>query len=156
MKSETINQWVSLGANIGVILGILLLAFELNQNNKLLEAQISADHRDTRLSSTSIAHDERLAEIAVKYRSQQPLSDTEQSMLNEWYLEAFIVWEWEWREMIAGRFDVNIEGWILSFSKKTPSGELWYPKQVEQWEYWKDQFDPEFIKFMDKNIVSQL
>ena len=39
MKTGTINQWVTLGANIGVLLGILLLAYELNQNNQLMEAE---------------------------------------------------------------------------------------------------------------------
>ena len=39
MKSETINQWMTLGANIGVIAGILFLGFELQQNNDLMESQ---------------------------------------------------------------------------------------------------------------------
>jgi len=41
MNMDKLNRWMTLGANIGVLAGILLLAFELNQNSELMRAQIS-------------------------------------------------------------------------------------------------------------------
>ena len=39
MESERLNRWLTLGANLGVLVGILLLVFELNQNRDLVRAQ---------------------------------------------------------------------------------------------------------------------
>ena len=40
MKSDDLNKWLSLAANVGVVIGIVLLVAELNQNSELMRAQI--------------------------------------------------------------------------------------------------------------------
>jgi hypothetical protein len=40
MKADAINRWLTLGANVGVLIGIILLVAELNQNSVLMRAQI--------------------------------------------------------------------------------------------------------------------
>ena len=39
MKLSTLNEWLTLGANIGVLAGIIFLAVELQQNTKQLQLQ---------------------------------------------------------------------------------------------------------------------
>ena len=39
MKAKRINDWLTLGANIGVLIGIILLLVELNQNSTMMRAQ---------------------------------------------------------------------------------------------------------------------
>lgn len=39
MKFDDLNRWMSLLASAGVIAGLLLLAFELNQNREMTRAQ---------------------------------------------------------------------------------------------------------------------
>ena len=41
MKSDNVNRWLTLFANFGVLVGILLLLIELNQNSIVMKAQIS-------------------------------------------------------------------------------------------------------------------
>ena len=43
MKTKRINRWLTLGANFGVLIGILLLVAELNQNSLLMQAQLFND-----------------------------------------------------------------------------------------------------------------
>ena len=43
MNTKQINHWLTFAANIGVILGILLLVFELQQNRDLMKAQIRTE-----------------------------------------------------------------------------------------------------------------
>lgn len=43
MNTKQINQWLTFAANIGVIFGILLLVFELQQNRDLMKAQIRTE-----------------------------------------------------------------------------------------------------------------
>ena len=40
MDSDRLNRWLSLGANLGVLAGIILIFFELNQNADLMRSQI--------------------------------------------------------------------------------------------------------------------
>ena len=45
-KSEVINRWLALGANVGVLVGLALLIVELGQNSDLLRAQIHQARSD--------------------------------------------------------------------------------------------------------------
>jgi len=39
MTADNVNRWLTLGANIGVLIGIMLLLMELNQNATLMGAE---------------------------------------------------------------------------------------------------------------------
>jgi hypothetical protein len=43
MKLDDVNRWMSLLASLGVIAGLLLLAFELQQNRQMVRAQTRND-----------------------------------------------------------------------------------------------------------------
>jgi len=43
MDSDRLNRWLTLGANLGVLVGIILLVVELRQNTTMMEAQIWND-----------------------------------------------------------------------------------------------------------------
>ena len=43
MDSDRLNRWLTLGANLGVLVGIVLLLLELDQNRKLMRAK-TRDH----------------------------------------------------------------------------------------------------------------
>ena len=47
LDSDRMNRWLTLGANIGVLVGIALLLIELDQNSDLLRAQIHQARSDT-------------------------------------------------------------------------------------------------------------
>lgn len=48
MKSGKVNSWLSLGANIGVVVGLFLVAFQIDQEAELAKAQLFSDHTDSR------------------------------------------------------------------------------------------------------------
>ena len=39
MDKDRLNRWLTLGANLGVLVGIILLIFELEQNREMMRAQ---------------------------------------------------------------------------------------------------------------------
>ena len=39
MDKDRLNRWLTLGANLGVLVGIILLIFELDQNREMMRAQ---------------------------------------------------------------------------------------------------------------------
>ena len=78
MKSELINRWLTLGANFGVLIGILLLVFELNQSRELVRSEIRNDLSVGVVDLlTQTARDEGLAELIVRGNSNEDLSAAE-------------------------------------------------------------------------------
>ena len=50
MNAEHVNRWLTLGANVGVVIGLILLLVELDQNSDLVRAQIHQSRSDTWVS----------------------------------------------------------------------------------------------------------
>ncbi len=46
MNADKVNRWLTLGANFGVLIGIILLIVELQQNRDLTRAQIHQNRSD--------------------------------------------------------------------------------------------------------------
>jgi hypothetical protein len=83
MKNIDLSQVISTVANVGVIAGIVFLAFELRQNNELLISQARSNlvyGRATYQEYLAI-NAGGIAEIVTKVR-QSELSDTERFQLN--------------------------------------------------------------------------
>ncbi len=47
MDSDRLNRWLSLGANIGVLAGIIFLVVEIQQNSDLARMQFADDRQNT-------------------------------------------------------------------------------------------------------------
>ena len=78
MKKIDRGQTISLLANIGVLIGILLLVFELNQNRALIEAQTrSAITASIIQLSQMISMTPMGMTIFEKRLSKEPLTDGE-------------------------------------------------------------------------------
>ena len=46
MQSENISRYIALGANLSVLIGLLLVAVEINQANTTARAEMAASHQD--------------------------------------------------------------------------------------------------------------
>ena len=57
MNTDTVNRWLTLGANIGVLIGIIFLAFELQQNNELLQSQVQETQALSIQAATTLDQD---------------------------------------------------------------------------------------------------
>ncbi len=50
MTADRLNRWLTFSANVGVVIGLVLLAAELNQNSALVRAQIHQARSDNYVS----------------------------------------------------------------------------------------------------------
>ena len=48
MDSDRVNRWLTLGANIGVVVGLFLVAIQIRQDAELTKVQLFSDHTDSR------------------------------------------------------------------------------------------------------------
>jgi len=64
MNADRINRWLTLGANFGVLVGIILLVAELNRNSTLMRAQIFNERATQGIELfMSVADSRELSEI---------------------------------------------------------------------------------------------
>ena len=147
MKKRDLGQLVGILANIGVISGIGFLAFELHQNNELLEAQAQFNHKETRANLLGeFEHNPELARIFVKAASGKTLTPVEQLQLDSRWDRLFTSWEREFYEAEHGRLELAAAGYR---SAMTDPGEL------KRWQDRKSRYSKAFVTFMDENVVKQ-
>lgn len=91
MKLDSLNKWLTLAANLGVIAGLILVAYEINQSGRHLELAASADGVDNFTQAMEIlAQDEELALLI--YRAEHSfgeLDDFEKWRVNR-YLDGYM------------------------------------------------------------------
>jgi len=82
MKLDSLNRWLTLSANLGVLVGIILLVVELDQNRDMMRAQTRNEiARATQELLTSWATNPGLADIIVRANRSEDLSPSEYFMV---------------------------------------------------------------------------
>ena len=91
MNSDRLNRWLTLVANIGVITGLILVAYEINQSGKQLEIAASADGVDNFTQAMeTLVQDENLARLVFRAeRTFEELDDFERWRVNR-YLDGYM------------------------------------------------------------------
>jgi hypothetical protein len=113
LDPDRLNHLVSLGANVGVLIGIVFLAYELHQNNDLLESE--SQYRlfeNRRQLAMDLYRDPVLADLFLKLRSGDQLTANEQMRAGAFYRSAYQNWLWEYNEWAQGRLEeLPLQGW---------------------------------------------
>ena len=152
MNFEKLNQWLVLAANVGVLLGIFFLAFELQQNTQMMRTQTRDGIADKQLSFFSIAgSDLETSRIVSRgLRENAELDSAEDWLLGQWMSGALRMWENEWYQFNNGLFDE---------AEFRPRMELWarflrYPRFRENWQNAKFSYSPSFREQMDSLLTA--
>ena len=91
MDSNKVNRWLTLGANLGVLLGIILILIELNQNADLMKAQMTQARADNVLENLrERQHSDHWPKIAAKQRAAASTQEFVDSLTPEEYERAFM------------------------------------------------------------------
>ena len=153
MKKIDLGQTITIFANVGVILGIVLLAYELHQNNELLESQANLILLQNRLRGTELlVSDDSLGEAVLRDRNGEDLSELDLLKLDNFLLGTLSKWEWEYRQNFSGLIadeNLPVNDWRAVFSSFPEMGKLWSD------EAFTIRFASDFVQFMDENIVSR-
>jgi len=146
MENDRLNRWLTLGANFGVIAGILLLVFELRQNNELMGAEARYNRLIVNTENYArMAENPDFAEIWLKVLDKEELTRVEQMRVDAFLLHAFLVREWSYRELPES--ELPVERWRRNHRQIKQYGLLW--------EREKSNFDPGFVQFMNENVLNE-
>ena len=147
MKNIDLGQSLGIIANLGVIAGILLLVFELNQNRTLMAAQTRDSVSQSVVSTLLVsAGDPVLTNIILRANLGEQLTPTEQDQFITYMISWFRVWENQHYQFRVGLYDESefaaVRGvWVGRLQRENASRELWC--------LIRDNFSPAF--FSDVN-----
>jgi hypothetical protein len=149
MKKIGLGQTITILANVGVIAGIVFLAVEIRQNNRIVQAQTraqiaseSADHLMRR------AENGELADIASRAENGDVLSPADERRLFNLFQSRFRRWEnihFQYRRGLYSEeeFTGNLKAWGGALSNQAAQ---------RHWEQQRDSFSPEFRQDIDELI----
>ena len=94
MDSEKLNRWMTLGANIGVLAGIIFLAFELRQNTVATQLEAASNFQSSfNEIELLIASNPEFAELLRKGREGEDTSVADQLRLSVFYNNVLRQWQ---------------------------------------------------------------
>ncbi len=144
MKKIDLGQTVGILTNVGVIAGIILLAIELRQNNELMaaEARFNRISIQTASITLTVEHPD-LAELIVRSQNGGDLTPAEVYRLQAYWRRLFVNMQWTYQEAYD---DLPLETWKRVFRDAFVQ---------DHWENRKTDFIPEFVEFVDENVVNE-
>ena len=155
MKNIDLGQGISIAANLGVIAGIVFLGVELNQNNRLLEAQAQYSLLENRTSfGYALLQNPELAEFLVRARDDGDLSEVDVVRLYSRASNLILEWEWnylQFRDRNLANSDALIVGMRGVFLRPES---IFVPRErfYGVWRGMRDRLSPEFVDFVESNI----
>ena len=145
MDLDTSNRWLTLSANLGVLVGIILLVVELDQNRDMMRAQTRNEiARATQELLTSWATSRELADIVVRANRSEDLSPSEYYMVavrNESMLRNLENLHYQNRQGLFDRSE--FEASSIRFSQLLRG----QPSLVRHWCATRSGFSAEFNEF---------
>ena len=147
MDSTKLNSWLTLGANIGVILGLLLLVVEIRQNTAASRAQTAQAIIDSsRNFLVGIAMDEDFARIrAAGGQDASSLSDSDAYRFGAYSRGNWLYFQNVWIQWTLGVVDDRIWWTMREIICEIQSN----PGNLQEWEKHRGVLDPEFVGIVD-------
>lgn len=143
MDANTLNQWLTLAANFGVLAGIIFLAIEVRQNSRNLAAQVRATFFSSLADTWRIpAENSELTELMAKDADDEELTQAEKWQVQSFWTNVLMALEWGFKELPRDEF---MRG--LDFQKYTYD---MFPAYRTAWLERESFFDQSFYQFMNE------
>jgi hypothetical protein len=147
VKADRLMRWLTIGANLGVLIGLLLLIAELNQNRDMMRAQIRhelamgiVDLLDTPASN------QQLANVLFRGISGEKLTPSEMYQFEMRTNALFRYWEdvhYQYRVGLYddAEFEKQRDAWKESLERSPLARDYWCKVRL--------LYSPEFAREMD-------
>lgn len=153
MKKLDIGQTINTLANLGVIAGIIFLAVELSQNNKLLEMEAQATLSENLQNGWDrISSDPGLVVLFIKDRNGEELSEAEEFRLNAYWMGMLLRRQFQFQH-----FPESTDGLDSMKRLYAAYGSLrraWNGDTSGSRGAGKDNFTANYVRFVDEQIFN--
>jgi len=148
VESDRLNRWLTLGANLGVIAGIIFLGFELRQNNQLLveEARYSMLENQKEWAYF-ISAAENVSDSVMSPDDSSKLSKTDKIRRLELIGTLLFMWQWEFEQSQSNLFggsDFSVDAYKYGW-RNYKITEIW--PEVRSW------YTDDFIQFIEERVA---
>lgn len=153
MNLDRLNRWLTLGANIGVLLGLLLLVLELNQGRDLMRAQTRNEIALGIIDLMSLsATNPQLANVLRRGDGGEELTPDEQFQYRRYWLATYRYYENAHYQYRQGLYDEvefarQKEAW-KSYAARAPGS-------IRIWCQVRSAFSPAFVSDMNPLLGGQ-
>ena len=153
MTSERLNWFLTVAANVGVVLGLGFLAVELRQNTLATQATLNLELMTYgRENAELLLSDDQLADIVIRgEHDPESLSPVEREkflLFTSWRMG---VWENAFQNSDAGvvtdRYWKNWDAWYSEIVRRGPGYQYW-------WNESRHGYDPTFQEHVDRVFES--
>ena len=152
MKKIDLGQTIGVLANIGVLIGILLLVYELSQNRQMMKAQTRNEIAQSTYELLTLSIDNLSFQSTMRRgRAGEELSEDEQYQFEGYHNGWFRFWEnvhYQYRNGLYDEteFSKQREAWAFSFATN--------PGVVGYWCRVRSRFVPEFSLDVDELLTT--
>jgi hypothetical protein len=149
MKKIDVGQSLTLLANVGVLAGLLLLVYELNQNREITKAQLRSDYADQVIGQLEVIYaNPELAELMFDLGCVETTFVCEsvaQFRFDMYWDGRFRSWESLHFQYRSGLYD------DIEFQATTSGWKelLTIPRVADHWEGEQENYSPEFVELMN-------
>ena len=148
MKSKKLNQWLTLGANLAVLAGLILLIIEISQNNEMMRAQTRSDVSYAIIDNIKLGMDPRVIAAYQKQTNGQALSAEDESVLDAMANATLRLWENTHYQYRNGLFDdEEFEADLLVWREQ-----MMMPEYRKHWESRQKTYSEAFRRQIDDLI----
>ncbi len=138
MKIDSFNKWLTLGANIGVVLGLIILIIEVRQNAALTRAAMEQQKNQLLAEIELNITRPEMAHVWMKsIRNPQDLTDAELRTLDGLLVAVMLQWEYRFQMVAAGLISrEEARQHLLNaapFYFGSRFGKHWFSLQTEGW-----------------------
>ena len=153
MKRLDIGQSIAILANLGVIVGIVFLAFEITQNNDLLREQVRSGIVSEVGSLNAALYENAggIGSIVFRTRDGEDLTAEEAYRLRRYQAQNLVLWQSAYSSFLDGMIeqeDLLPRATAVMFHQVIPG-------MPEMYEEVREYLNPRFAQWMDENIVPQ-
>jgi hypothetical protein len=153
MDMDKLNRWMTLGANLGVLAGLLLLVLELSQSHDMMRAQtrheIALGIMDLLLIP---AADEQLADLMYRAETGADLTPQERYRFNMRTNALFRYWEDVHYQYRIGLYDE------VEFERQREAWKASLNRSVGAHRYWcevRTLYSPDYMAEMDALLPAE-
>lgn len=143
MNTERVNSWLGLVANLGVIIGLVLLAYEVNQSTRATTGAMSQSLTEQSLDFFTLKIDsDTVAKATYKQSLGEDLDDYEKYQLGQHQYFNFRVFENAFLQYRRGLYDdTEWEKYRRIIANIIQTD----PIALDMWDRTKDQWTVEFV-----------
>ena len=142
MKVDNLNKWITVAANLGVIIGIIFLVVEINQNNELLAAQ----DRYNRLQVSNYGPNLFLedADLTKIFYETPPSERTESENILVNFYWSNVLRGLEWTFIELPKNELPTEKWKRSIDREII---------LDRWSSISATYDPDFVEYLENFVL---